>query len=183
MAFKIYTKTGDKGTTALVGGKRVPKTHYRIEAYGTMDELNSYIGLIADLISFDEEKQFLRQIQSKLMTASSIMATEDKEKQDNYKDFTAGDIELLEKAIDKFDEELPALTKFILPGGHQTVSHIHIARTICRRSERKVLLVAENEYVNPLVVKYLNRLSDYLFSLARYIGNKLNAEEVEWKAF
>ena len=183
MAFKIYTKTGDKGTTALVGGKRVPKTHYRIEAYGTMDELNSYIGLIADLISFDEEKQFLRQIQSKLMTASSIMATEDKEKQDNYKDFTAGDIELLEKAIDKFDEELPALTKFILPGGHQTVSHIHIARTICRRSERKVLLVAENEYVNPLVVKYLNRLSDYLFSLARYIGNKLNAEEVEWKDF
>ncbi len=183
MAFKIYTKTGDKGKTSLIGGKRVPKDHYRIEAYGSMDELNSYIGLVADLITEQEIKEFLRTIQSKLMTASSIMATEDAEKQNNYSDFGEDDVKTLENAIDKFDEVLPPLTKFILPGGHYIVSHIHIARTICRKSERRVLAVADKEYVNPVVIQYINRLSDYLFSLARYTGKQLNADEVEWKAF
>jgi len=185
MAFKIYTKTGDKGTTALVGGNRVSKTHERIEAYGTIDELNSYMGLIADIIELNEIKTFLREIQAKLMTISSVLATQDKEKQEKYTDFSGADVTKLEAEIDKFDKILPPLTKFILPGGHYIVSHIHIARTICRRAERRVLAVAENEnnYLNPLPLKYLNRLSDYLFSLARFIAFKLNADEVEWKSY
>ncbi len=180
MAFKVYTKTGDKGTTALVGGKRVKKFDDRIEAYGTIDELLSYVGLLRDMIRNDEAKIKLIKIQSKLMTVSSVLATEDKIKQDNYK-LEGADVELLEKEIDKMDEELPTLTKFIIPGGHIMVSHCHIARTICRRAERLVIRVASNEYVNPLAQQYLNRLSDYLFTLARYVSLKVNAEEVEWK--
>jgi len=180
MAFKVYTKTGDKGTTSLVGGKRVPKFDDRIEAYGTIDELLSYVGLLRDMIQNDDAKESLIKIQSKLMTVSSILATEAQEKQDKYK-LNSTDIEFLEKEIDKMDTELPALTKFIIPGGHIMVSHCHIARTICRRAERLVIFVAESNYVNPLAQQYLNRLSDYLFTLARYVSLKVNAEEVEWK--
>ena len=180
MAFKIYTKTGDKGTTSLVGGKRVSKFDDRIEAYGTVDELISYVGLVRDLVEIKSIKDVLIEIQSKLMTVSSILATEDSVKQNNY-NLNLSDIEFLEKEIDLMDEELPTLTKFILPGGNITVSHCHIARTICRRAERLTIFVAENNYINPLAHQYLNRLSDYLFTLARYISLKFNAEEVEWK--
>jgi len=180
MAYKVYTKTGDKGTTSLVGGKRVPKFDDRIEAYGTIDELLSYIGLLRDMIKNDEAKKTLIEIQSKLMTVSSVLATEAQEKQDAY-NLHKSDIEFLEKEIDAMDTELPALTKFIIPGGHIMVSHCHIARTICRRAERLVIYVAETNYVSPLALQYLNRLSDYLFTLARYVSLKVNAEEVEWK--
>lgn len=180
MAFKVYTKTGDKGTTSLVGGKRVSKFDDRIEAYGTVDELLSYVGLVRDLLDDNSLKNTLVEIQSKLMTVSSVLATEEKEKQNAY-NLHLLDIEFLEKEIDKMDKELPALTKFILPGGHITVSHCHIARTVCRRAERLVILVAESNFVNPLAQQYLNRLSDYLFTLARYVSLKLNAQEVEWK--
>ena len=180
MAYKVYTKTGDKGTTSLVGGKRVPKFDDRIEAYGTIDELLSYVGLLRDMIKNDDAKKSLIEIQSKLMTVSSVLATEAKEKQDAY-NLKASDIEYLEKEIDAMDTELPPLTKFIIPGGHIMVSHCHIARTICRRAERLVIRVADNSYVNPLAQQYLNRLSDYLFTLARYVSLKVNAEEVEWK--
>ena len=180
MAFKVYTKTGDKGTTSLVGGKRVPKFDDRIEAYGTVDELLSYVGLLRDMIKNNDAKESLIKIQNKLMTVSSILATEAQEKQDAY-NISSTDIEFLEKEIDKMDTELPALTKFIIPGGHIMVSHCHIARTICRRAERLIIFVAENNYVNPLAQQYLNRLSDYLFTLARYVSLKVNAEEIEWK--
>ena len=178
---KIYTKTGDKGNTSLIGGKRVPKYHNRIEAYGTIDELNSYMGLIRDLVEEKETKLLISEIQSKLMHASSVLATETEENQKKYAKIIEEDINTLEKEIDRMNEELPPLTKFILPGGHQTVSHCHIARTICRRAERSMVQVADNDYVDELVIKYVNRLSDYLFTLARYMSNKLGADEVEWK--
>ena len=178
---KIYTKTGDKGSTSLIGGKRVPKYHNRIEAYGTIDELNSYMGLIRDLVNENNIKLLISEIQSKLMHASSVLATETEETQKKYAKIIEGDINILELEIDRMNDELPPLTKFILPGGHQTVSHCHIARTICRRAERNIVLVADDDYVDEFVVKYVNRLSDYLFTLARYMSNKLNAEEVEWK--
>ena len=178
---KIYTKTGDKGRTSLIGGKRVPKYNKRIEAYGTIDELNSYMGLIRDLVEDKEIKILISDIQSKLMHASSVLATETEETQKKYAKIIETDINTLEKEIDRMNNELPALTKFILPGGHQTVSHCHIARTICRRAERYIVEVADNDYVDELVVKYVNRLSDYLFTLARYMSNKLGADEIEWK--
>jgi len=178
---KIYTKTGDKGNTSLIGGKRVPKYHNRIEAYGTIDELNSYMGLIRDLVEEKETKLLISEIQSKLMHASSVLATETEENQKKNAKIIEEDINILEKEIDRMNEELPPLTKFILPGGHQTVSHCHIARTICRRAERCIVQVADNDYVDELVIKYVNRLSDYLFTLARYMSNKLGADEVEWK--
>jgi cob(I)alamin adenosyltransferase len=178
---KIYTKTGDKGNTSLIGGKRVPKYHNRIEAYGTIDELNSYMGLIRDLIDDKNIKLIVSDIQSKLMHASSVLATETEEAQKKYAKIIEKDINTLEKEIDRMNNELPPLTKFILPGGHQTVSHCHIARTICRRAERNIVLVADKDYVDDIVVKYVNRLSDYLFTLARYMSNKLGADEIEWK--
>ena len=177
---KVYTKTGDKGNTSLIGGKRVPKFHTRIEAYGTIDELNSYMGLIRDLMIDKDIKLLISEIQSKLMHASSVLATETEESQKKYAKIIEVDISKLEKEIDRMNEELPPLTKFILPGGHQTISHCHIARTICRRAERSIVLVADNDFVDEKVIKYINRLSDYLFTLARYMSDKLGAEEVEW---
>ena len=179
---KVYTKTGDKGNTSLIGGKRVPKFHNRIEAYGTIDELNSYMGLIRDLMIDKDIKLLLTEVQSKLMHASSVLATETEANQQKYAKIIEIDIETLEKEIDRMNDELPPLTKFILPGGHQTVSHCHIARTICRRAERAMVLVADQDFVDDKVIKYINRLSDYLFTLARYMSNKLGAEEVEWLA-
>lgn len=178
---KIYTKTGDKATTALFTGKRVPKHHIRIESYGTVDELNSYLGLIRDQEIDKAPKEILARIQFKLFTLGAILATEPK-KDDRLKipRIQTEDIELLEKQMDKMNEELPEMTHFILPGGHPTVSHCHIARTVCRRAERMISYLHENEPVPENVLAYINRLSDYLFVLARKLSKDLQAEEVKW---
>jgi cob(I)alamin adenosyltransferase len=179
MAFKVYTKTGDKGKTSLIGGKRVQKFDDRIEAYGTVDELIAFIALTKDLMNEQKIENNLLKIQSKLMTVASILATEDKDKQHTY-NLLDDDVTFLENEIDEMDKIITPLTKFILPGGHILVSYCHISRTICRRSERKAFLLSENFYINPIVLTYLNRLSDYLFTLSRYISFKLNIEEIEW---
>lgn len=184
MALKIYTKTGDKGTTSLIGGTKVPKSHLRIESYGTVDELNSYIGLCNDLVQDTQNKTILREIQDRLFTIGSSLACDPaKETKMHIPDLKETDITLLEKEIDRMSGELPPMKHFILPGGHPTVSHLHIARCICRRAERCcVRLELENHEVAPIIIQYLNRLSDYLFMLARYTASQLKAEEIPWKA-
>jgi len=183
MAFKIYTKSGDLGTTSLIGGTRVPKSHLRIETYGTIDELNSYIGLVIDLATDTSNKCMLKEIQDRLFTVGSSLAC-DPEKAPLMKipDLKEGDIDLLENEIDKMNESLPAMKHFILPGGHPAVSTTHVARCVCRRAERLCVNMQEHDlFVDPLVIKYINRLSDYLFVLSRYISNQLGVVEVEWK--
>jgi len=187
MAMKIYTKTGDGGTTALFGGTRVPKDHIRIESYGTIDELNSYIGLIRDQEINSHYKDILIEIQDRLFTIGAILATPpEKEVMKNGElrlknlGITETDIELLEKEIDTMEEALPPMTHFVLPGGHQTVSYCHITRCICRRAERLAVHLSHNEPVAEIAIKYLNRLSDYLFVLARKLSVDLNAIEVKW---
>lgn len=183
MASKIYTKTGDKGTTSLIGGAKVPKSHLRIEAYGTVDELNSYIGLCRDLILDKHSRNVLQEIQDRLFTIGSSLACDPaKEPKMRIPDLKEEDVILLEKEIDKMNEVLPPMKSFILPGGHPTVSHTHIARCICRRAERCcVRLEIEKEEVEPIVIKYLNRLSDYLFVLARFVSHQSKVEEISWK--
>ena len=183
MALKIYTKTGDLGKTSLIGGTKVPKSHLRIESYGTIDELNSYIGLVSDLINDSNSKIILKEIQDRLFTVGSSLACDpDKEPLMKIPDLKEKDIELLEKEIDKMNETLPTMKSFILPGGHPAVSTTHIARCVCRRAERLCVNMQEHElFVDPLVIKYINRLSDYLFILSRYIGHLLNVEEIPWK--
>jgi cob(I)alamin adenosyltransferase len=183
MSFKIYTKTGDKGSTSLIGGTKVLKSDLRIEAYGTIDELNSYIGLCSDLLADESSKKILREIQDRLFTIGSSLACDpEKETKMKIPDLREEDIVLLEKEIDSMDEQLPELKSFILPGGHPAVSHIHIARCICRRAERNcVRLQNEISEDSPLIIKYLNRLSDYLFELSRFVAHQLNAEEIIWK--
>jgi cob(I)alamin adenosyltransferase len=184
---KIYTKTGDKGTTALFGGTRVPKHHIRIESYGTVDELNSWVGLIRDQEIDSYTNLLLQNIQDRLFTLGAILAT-DPEKATlksgkerlNIPKITEKDIRLLEKEMDMMNESLPPMTHFVLPGGHQTVSFCHIARTVCRRAERLATHLNENEPVDELVLKYLNRLSDYLFVLARKLSHDLQAKEIKW---
>lgn len=183
MAFKIYTKTGDKGKTSLIGGTKVSKSHLRIESYGTTDELNSFIGLVIDHLSDVDSSKMLREIQDRLFTIGSSLAC-DPEKETGMKipDLKEADIELLETEIDRMDASLPPMKHFILPGGHVAVSTIHIARCVCRRAERNCVLMLEQEhFVDPLVIKYLNRLSDYLFMLARYSGHLLKVAEIPWK--
>ena len=183
MAFKIYTKTGDLGQTSLIGGTKVAKSHIRIESYGTIDELNSYIGLVSDQIEFTEIKVTLKEIQDRLFTIGSSLAT-DPEKDSKMKlpDLKEEDILYLEQQIDRMNEALPIMKNFILPGGHVAVSTSHIARCICRRAERLCVNLKEHEeFIDPVVIKYLNRLSDYLFVLARYIGHLLQVEEIPWK--
>jgi cob(I)alamin adenosyltransferase len=177
---KIYTKTGDKGTTGLFGGKRLPKHALRIEAYGTVDELNAYIGLLRDVAESEEIRQILKQIQDRLFTIGASLATNPDKENLQTPDLHASDIELLEQEIDKMDAELPMLKNFILPGGHTTVSFCHIARTVCRRAERLAVALSETEAVDEVILKYLNRLSDYLFVLARKLSKDLKAEEVVW---
>ncbi len=179
MATKIYTKTGDKGETSLFGGKRLPKSHIRIEAYGTVDELNSWIGLLRDVSDSEEVKDLLKEIQDRLFTLGSNLAS-DPAKEMITPDIFEGDIERLEKAIDAMNESLPPLKNFILPGGHTSVSFCHIARCVCRRAERQVVNLALHEPVEELIIRYLNRLSDYLFVLSRKLAKDLNAEEVVW---
>ena len=180
MAFKIYTKTGDTGETALFGGARVPKNHYRVEAYGTVDELNSYIGLLRDLIGTTEYRMVLKEIQDRLFTVGAMLAS-DPSKAMMTPDVKVEDIELLENQIDTMEADLPMLKNFILPGGHSTVSFCNIARTVCRRAERLVVGLDAVEKIDPLSIKYLNRLSDYLFVLGRKVGKDLGAEEIIWK--
>ncbi|MBK9015676.1 MAG: cob(I)yrinic acid a,c-diamide adenosyltransferase [Saprospiraceae bacterium] len=180
MAFKIYTKTGDEGQTALFGGKRLPKSHLRIECYGTVDELNSFIGLVRDCAEDGHIRTVLFEIQNRLFDLGANLAT-DPAKNLPIPSLTQSDLQLLENEIDAMEETLPSLKNFILPGGHPTVSHCHVARCVCRRAERLVVALNMDEPVSPEVLKYLNRLSDYLFVLARKIGQNLGANEVVWK--
>ena len=184
---KIYTKTGDTGSTSLFGGLRVPKYHIRVEAYGTIDELNSYIGLLRDQDIKKPVQNKLFQIQNELFTIGSQLATPpEKELLKNGKQrlqidkISSKHIESLEQEIDKMNEELPTMTHFILPGGHPTVSYCHIARNVCRRAERISVLLADKSEVDPLILTYLNRLSDYLFVLARKLTKDLQVAEVRW---
>jgi len=179
MAFKIYTKTGDKGQTSLYGGRRLPKSHIRIDAYGTIDELNSHIGLIRDQLTDDSLRDLLKNIQDRLFTIGANLAS-DPEKEMKVPDILMSDVELLEKAIDEMNQTLPALKNFILPGGHTTVSYCHIARCVCRRAERIIVALQQVEPVEEIVLIYINRLSDYLFVLGRKLSMDLGAEEVAW---
>jgi len=184
---KIYTKTGDKGTTALFGGTRVPKHHLRIESYGTVDELNSYIGLIRDQKIDSKTIETLLKIQNELFTLGAMLATPPEKEilksgkqRLNIPKISASSIEYLEKEMDSMNLVLPQMTNFILPGGNQMVSFCHIARCVCRRAERLATALNENEVINPDVLTYLNRLSDYLFVLARKLSKDLSAKEIAW---
>lgn len=183
MSFKIYTKTGDKGTTSLIGGTKVPKSHLRIESYGTIDELNSYLGLCRDLIDDKSVTAILLEAQDRLFTIGSSLACDPvKEPKMRIPDLKESDIELLEKEIDRMDAELEPMRSFILPGGHPTVSQLHITRCVCRRAERAcVRLELESLEVDPLILQYLNRLSDYLFVLSRFVSKQLNVADTPWK--
>lgn len=182
MSFKIYTKTGDAGQTGLIGGTRIPKSHIRIEAYGTVDELNSWIGHINDGIERNGEKSVLKEIQDRLFTIGSSLACDpNKDTQMHIPDLHEEDIVMLEKEIDRMNLYLPELKNFILPGGNALASSIHIVRCVCRRAERIcVHMQIENEFVDEKVIKYLNRLSDYLFVLARYILHQQIGVETVW---
>lgn len=181
MAFKIYTKTGDKGQTSLIGGTRVPKFDIRIESYGTVDELNSHIGLIRDQSIDSNTREVLIEVQDRLFTIGSLLAADPEKNKMTLPQISEKDIELLESEIDKMNETLPEMKFFVLPGGHTTISFCHIARCVCRRAERCVLKLNEQAPVNELIYKYLNRLSDYLFVLSRKITADLNAPETPWK--
>lgn len=191
MSTKIYTKTGDKGTTSLIGGTKVPKSHLRIETYGTVDELNSFIGLLRDqfrlapLLAAPAEtiQRELLEIQDRLFTLGASLATDpDKDTKMKIPDLKEEDITALEKSIDEMDSVLPPMKSFVLPGGHVAVSTTHIVRCVCRRAERScVRMQEEGQTVEPIVIRYLNRLSDYFFELARYAAHGLNVEETPWK--
>ncbi len=182
MAFKIYTKTGDKGQTSLIGGTRLPKHHVRIEAYGTVDELNSHIGLLRDVIEEKNTFDLLISIQDRLFTIGSHLAADPEKNKMQLPPIHEEDVTALEKAIDKINEQVPEMKSFVLPGGHIHVSYCHIARCVCRRAERAVLRLAENEKIEGIHIKYLNRLSDYLFMLSRWITMDKKANEIPWKA-
>ena len=177
---KIYTKTGDKGQTSLIGGTRVPKYHLRIEAYGTVDELNSYIGLIMCQDIEAQDQTLLKEIQDRLFTVGSSLAADPETSKMKIPDLHDTDITLLENEMDLMNEELPALKHFVLPGGNTVVAYCHIARCVCRRAERLTVALAENSFVDERVTVYLNRLSDYLFVLARKLTVYFNAEENIW---
>jgi cob(I)alamin adenosyltransferase len=183
MSLKIYTKTGDLGKTSLIGGTKVPKSHVRIETYGTVDELNSFIGLVSDQVADANNKAILKEVQDRLFTIGSSLASDpEKEPKMKIPDLKESDIELLEKEMDKMSDAIPPMKSFILPGGHVAVSTIHVARCVCRRCERLCVLMQEEKmFIDPLIIKYINRLSDYLFMLARYTGHQLGVEELPWK--
>ena len=178
---KIYTKKGDKGETSLLGGKRVLKSNIRIEAYGTVDELNSWIGLIRDQNINDSIKKFLIHIQDRLFTIGSHLAADPEKSKIKLPDIKEENISALEKEIDAMNETLPEMRSFVLPGGNTVVSYCHISRCVCRRAERCSVHLSENEKVDDIIIKYLNRLSDYLFVLSRKLTNDLQAEEIPWK--
>ena len=178
---KIYTKKGDTGKTALIGGTRVSKNHIRIEAYGTVDELNSWLGLLRDEVKDSRSKNVLADVQNNLFTIGSLLAADPSKNKMQLPQLSESDVTLLEKEIDRMTALLPPLKNFLLPGGHVVVSHCHIARCVCRRAERKVANLMQKNSVEPLVIKYLNRLSDYLFVLSRNIAAAYRAKETPWK--
>lgn len=180
MAFKIYTKTGDKGETSLFGGKRLTKSHLRIEAYGTVDELNAVLGLVRDSLQNEHLRGILKSVQDRLFTIGANLAS-DPAKNMTLPDLVPADIEILEKEIDSMETELPPLKNFILPGGHLAVSFCHLARTVCRRAERHVVALHHSEPVENIILVYFNRLSDYLFVLGRKVAHDLGVEEIPWK--
>jgi len=181
MATKIYTKTGDKGQTSLFGGKRLAKNDVRIEAYGTIDELNASVGYLYELLDDPGIKEVLFNVQNKLFNIGSKLAV------DPSKDFEMpmvdeSDVAILESEIDKMDETMPILKSFILPSGHPHGAYAHVVRTICRRAERRVVALSQGSEVEPLIIAYLNRLSDYFFTLARYLILSKGGREVVWDA-
>jgi cob(I)alamin adenosyltransferase len=178
--YKIYTKTGDKGQTALFGGKRVSKSDLRVDAYGTVDELNAFIGFLSDNLKNIEQKELLKNIQERLFTMGANLAS-DPAKHPPIPDIKLSDIEILEAEIDKMETLLPPLQNFILPGGHPAVSACHLCRTICRRAERLVVALHKKDTIDALILQYLNRLSDYFFVLSRMIGKENNVPENIWR--
>lgn len=178
---KIYTKTGDQGSTSLFGGKRVSKADLRIDTYGTVDELNSWIGVLRDQSVNQLRKEILVEIQDRLFTIGSILATEPENTKVKIPSLAESDITLLEVKMDEMDAVLPPMRFFVLPGGNTSVSFGHVTRTVCRRAERLVISLDQTEKVDPLVIKYMNRLSDYLFMLCRTMAHELRADETPWK--
>jgi len=178
---KVYTKKGDKGKTQLLGGSMVSKNHIKLECYGTIDELNAFIGNIYDQEISAFHKEILLKIQNQLFNLGSIISFDGKKDKIKLPNVTAENIEMMEKAIDKMEESLPMLKNFILPSGHPTASICHIARTVCRRAERNLVALGQEETIDNLHIQYLNRLSDYLFVLARAILKENNAPEIEWQ--
>jgi cob(I)alamin adenosyltransferase len=177
---KIYTKKGDQGETSLIGGTRVPKHHVRIEAYGTIDELNSWIGLLRDHEIDPHSIRILVEIQEQLFIIGSRLAEDPDKSRMKLPELKQEFVASLENEIDRMDAELAALTSFILPGGHPVVSYTHIARCVCRRAERLVVHLSETQAIDPVLIAYLNRLSDYLFTLARFLAKYFNAAETPW---
>ena len=177
---KIYTKKGDKGQTGLIGGIRVSKNDLRINAYGTVDELNAHVGMLRDLVDNNELKHNLLEIQDRLFTAGSLLAVGEKGTKMKLPELHKSDIECLESWIDKMDTDLPPMRTFVLPGGHVTVSTCHIVRTVCRRAERLIVELSNQLEVAEVIVAYFNRLSDYFFTLSRKLSMDLNAEETPW---
>ncbi|MGB3468868.1 MAG: cob(I)yrinic acid a,c-diamide adenosyltransferase [Cyclobacteriaceae bacterium] len=179
---KVYTKTGDKGQTSLIGGKKVSKADLRIEAYGTVDELNSFIGLLRDqeVNQTSERQSLLQDIQDNLFVIGSILATVPGYTKFKLPEITEANVDQLEEAIDEMTEQLPELKHFILPGGNASVSVAHICRTVTRRAERSIIRLDDDKTVSPVIVKYVNRLSDYFFVLGRKMGKELNADEINW---
>ncbi|MFY0624745.1 MAG: cob(I)yrinic acid a,c-diamide adenosyltransferase [Reichenbachiella sp.] len=178
---KIYTKTGDKGKTGILGGTRLLKSDLRIESYGTVDELNSYLGLLRDQTVNREHSKKIVKIQSDLFVIGSHLASDSDKSKVKIPEFNNKVVEDLEKWIDDMDAQLTPLKFFVLPGGHESVSFGHVARCVCRRAERGVVLLAQSDYVDENIVIYLNRLSDYLFVLCRWMSQKLEVEEIPWK--
>ena len=178
---KVYTKKGDKGSTQLIGGRRVAKSHLRIEAYGTIDELNSYVGLLRDLVTIKDKINLLLEIQDRLFTIGSLLANDGIEDPMNLPKISESDIFVLEKDIDKMNDVLPEMRNFVLPGGNIIVSNTHITRSICRRAERLVVQLPDETLQKAMIIKYLNRLSDYFFVLSRFLSKELNATEIIWK--
>lgn len=177
---KVYTKKGDQGETSLIGGTRVRKDHVRIEAYGTVDELNSWIGVLRDHSTQSEQKAVLLEIQDRLFTIGSHLASDPETARMKLPEIAENDIQKLEEEMDRMDEALPPLRSFVLPGGHPAVSFCHVARCVCRRAERNSIHLDGLSLVNPLIIQYFNRLSDYLFVLSRKLSFDLKAEEIPW---
>lgn len=177
---KIYTKTGDRGDTSLIGGRRVSKADVQIEAYGTVDELIAFVGYLRDIVHDEYDVSFMIRIQDRLMVVAALLSKDERNPNVALPQLTDDDIAVLEKEIDRIESNIPPLTAFILPGGHPAVSMCHVVRTICRRAERIVIALASNLQVEGAVIRYLNRLSDYFFVLARKLAKDLNITEIEW---
>ncbi len=178
---KIYTKKGDEGTTSLIGGTRVSKHHIRIEAYGTVDELNSWIGLLRDQPAYKTQQNLLLDIQDRLFTIGSILAADPEKSKMTLPQLSNNDITRVEETIDEMEKDLPEMKSFVLPGGDTLVSYCHISRCVCRRAERTIVHLNEIQKTDPLILRYINRLSDYLFVLSRWISQECGAIETPWK--